>query len=86
VGYLLSALLVGGTFIGTVTNAMPAVQRIARARKIRQVATMTVSYGIGQVAGPIVAHVMCPQSQFLRSLRATAASRAAAGLISLLAL
>lgn len=55
-GYLLSALLVGGTFMGTVTIAMPAAQRIARHVRGNLLATMTVVYSIGQIVGPMAAN------------------------------
>jgi MFS family permease len=86
-GYILSALLVGGTFMGTVVIAMPAAQRIARARKTQLVATMTVFYGVGQVIGPLVASALYAHSHsFSTSLAAAAATLAAGGLISLFAL
>lgn len=86
-GYLLSAMLVGATFTGTVTIAMPAAQRIARATKTNLLAGMTVVYGAGQIAGPLVAGAIYSHSHsFSLSLMAAAAALAAAGAISLLAL
>jgi hypothetical protein len=86
-GYLLSAALVGGTFVGTVVIAMPAAQRIARERKIKLVSKMTVFYGLGQVTGPIVANALYAHSHsFSMSLVAAAAALAAGGMISLSAL
>jgi MFS family permease len=55
-GYLISALLVGATFMGTVTIAMPAGQRLAKASGSNLMAKMTVVYSIGQIAGPLVAN------------------------------
>lgn len=57
-GYLLSALLVGGTFMGTVTIAMPVAQRITRQSKSNLIAIMTVVYGLGQIIGPIIANTL----------------------------
>ncbi|WP_436897363.1 YbfB/YjiJ family MFS transporter [Acinetobacter gyllenbergii] len=57
-GYLSSALLVGATFMGTVTIAMPVAQRIARQAQNNLIALMTVVYGIGQIIGPIVANAL----------------------------
>ncbi|MCH7378766.1 MULTISPECIES: YbfB/YjiJ family MFS transporter [Acinetobacter] len=57
-GYLSSALLVGGTFMGTVTIAMPVAQHIARQAQNNLIALMTVVYGIGQIIGPIVANAL----------------------------
>lgn len=54
-GYLCSALLVGGTFMGTVTIAMPAAQRIAHQARGNLLAKMTLSYGVGQIIGPLAA-------------------------------
>jgi MFS family permease len=55
VAYLISALLVGGTFMGTVTIAMPAARRAAHQVRFNMLAIMTAAYGVGQVAGPLVA-------------------------------
>lgn len=86
-GYLLSAMLVGATFTGTVTIAMPAAQRIARATKANLLASMTVAYGAGQIAGPLVAGAIYSHSHsFSLSLIAAAAALAVAGVISLVAL
>jgi hypothetical protein len=55
VAYLGSALLVGGTFMGTVTIAMPAARRVAGTVRFNILAIMTAAYGIGQIVGPLVA-------------------------------
>lgn len=52
---LLSALLVGGTFMGTVTIAMPAARAWAAQVRYNLLASMTAAYGVGQIAGPLVA-------------------------------
>ncbi|WP_010589761.1 MULTISPECIES: YbfB/YjiJ family MFS transporter [unclassified Acinetobacter] len=57
-GYLLSAFLVGATFMGTVTIAMPIAQRIARQTQNNLIALMTVVYGIGQIIGPMVSNAL----------------------------
>lgn len=54
-GYLASALLVGGTFMGTVTIAMPAAQQAARRARGNLLASMTLTYSIGQIIGPLAA-------------------------------
>ncbi|AQR69251.1 MFS transporter [Janthinobacterium sp. LM6] len=61
-GYLLSAILVGGTFVGTVTIAMPAAQRAAVKAGSNMMAIMTVVYGIGQIIGPVLAGSLYAQS------------------------
>lgn len=56
ISYLMSAFLVGGTFMGTVTIAMPAAHLISHRVKFNMLAGMTVAYGIGQIIGPLVAN------------------------------
>ena len=75
-GYLLSAVLVGGTFVGTVTIAMPAAQRAAvKAAKFgsNMMAIMTVVYGIGQIIGPMLAGSLYAQSHSFNSALLAAA-------------
>jgi MFS family permease len=76
VGYLLSAILVGGTFVGTVTIAMPAAQRAAvKAAKFgsNMMAIMTVVYGVGQIIGPVLAGSLYAQSHNFNSALLAAA-------------
>ncbi|MGN5764330.1 YbfB/YjiJ family MFS transporter [Acinetobacter calcoaceticus] len=73
-GYLLSALLVGGTFMGTVTIAMPVAQRITRQSKSNLIAIMTVVYGLGQIIGPIIANTLFSMYHTLDSSLITAAT------------
>jgi MFS family permease len=54
--FLASALLVGGTFVGTVTIAMSVARRLGSAVKFNMMATMTAAYGVGQILGPLVAN------------------------------
>lgn len=54
-GYLMSALLVGGAFMGTVTIVMPVAQMIAKDSGKNLIALATLSYSIGQIVGPLVA-------------------------------
>lgn len=49
-----SAVLVGGTFVGTVTIIMPAAKRVAHAVKFNLMATLTAAYGVGQIIGPLL--------------------------------
>lgn len=72
-GYLLSALLVGGTFLGTVTIAMPAAQRVARKARNNLMATMTLVYGVGQIIGPITANALFAASHTFTGALMTAA-------------
>ena len=57
-GYVGSALIVGATFMGTVTIAMPAAKRVSHMIKHNLIAVMTAAYGIGQIIGPLVASVL----------------------------
>ncbi|UIJ83242.1 YbfB/YjiJ family MFS transporter [Rhizobium leguminosarum] len=56
--YILSALLVGATFMGTVTIAMPAARRVAAKVRFNMLAIMTAAYGIGQIIGPLMANAL----------------------------
>jgi hypothetical protein len=55
IGYLGSALIVGGTFMGTVTICMAAARGVAHTVRGNFLAIMTASYGLGQIIGPLVA-------------------------------
>lgn len=61
--YILSALLVGGTFMGTVTIAMPAARKVAESVRFNILAVMTTAYGIGQIVGPLAADMIYSRSQ-----------------------
>ncbi|MCC7705519.1 YbfB/YjiJ family MFS transporter [Janthinobacterium sp. GW460P] len=83
-GYLLSAILVGGTFVGTVTIAMPAAQRAAVKAGTSMMAFMTVVYGVGQIVGPVLAGSLYAQSHsFNSSLLAAAGALLLAIAVSL---
>jgi len=83
-GYLGSALLVGGTFMGAVTIAMSAAQRITATRGINLLALMTIIYSVGQIAGPFVADAVYTMNQsFNGSLWAAGIALTAAACISL---
>jgi len=56
--YLASAVLVGGTFVGTVTIAVPAARHAAHLVRFNLVAAMTAAYGVGQIAGPLMASAL----------------------------
>lgn len=53
-GYMLSALLVGGGFMGTVTLVMPIAKQLTTKTGKNLIAIATVAYSIGQILGPIV--------------------------------
>ncbi|MBD7991436.1 YbfB/YjiJ family MFS transporter [Ochrobactrum quorumnocens] len=56
--YIVSALLVGGTFMGTVTIAMPAARHLSAKTRVNMLAIMTASYGAGQIIGPLMANAL----------------------------
>lgn len=57
-GFLVSATLVGGTFVGVVTIAMPAAKSIAAGVRFNMMAAMTSAYGVGQIVGPLVSNAL----------------------------
>lgn len=61
-GYIASALIVGGTFMGTVTIAMPAAKLVSHTIKFNLIAIMTAAYGIGQILGPLLASYLYSNS------------------------
>ncbi|MGI6247720.1 MAG: YbfB/YjiJ family MFS transporter [Pseudochelatococcus sp.] len=80
--YIASAVLVGGTFMGTVTIAMPAARRVAAKVRFNMVAIMTASYGVGQIAGPLVASFLYARMRsFDHSLLLAAAALALGALL-----
>ncbi len=84
-GFLASALLVGGTFVGTVTITMAAAKRVAHRVKFNILASMTAAYGAGQIVGPLVAGVLLTHAHSFAPSLATAAGALLAGaLVSLL--
>tara|TARA_B100001059_G_scaffold196153_1_gene200998 strand:- start:1163 stop:1456 length:294 start_codon:yes stop_codon:yes gene_type:complete len=81
--YLLSAILVGSTFMGTVTIAMSAAQKIKYRVKFNMLAVMTLSYGVGQIIGPLLAEALRAYSEtFNSSLIAAAIGLVLAGAIT----
>ena len=58
VAFLLSAVLVGGTFVGTTTIAMSAARVVADRLSFNILAVMTVAYSVGQILGPLVSDVL----------------------------
>lgn len=55
---MLSALLVGFTFMGTVTLALPEGRRLNHLVTFNMIAAMTATYGIGQIIGPLAAGIL----------------------------
>ncbi len=56
--FLLSAVLVGGTFMGTATIAMSAARMVAAQLSFNILAVMTAGYGIGQILGPLMSDLL----------------------------
>lgn len=83
ISYLLSAFLVGGTFVGTVTIAMPAARRVAHAVRFSMLAVMTAVYGVGQIVGPLVANaILASTHSFSGSLLAAGGALVVAAVLS----
>ncbi|MEC5193996.1 MFS family permease [Xanthomonas campestris] len=79
---MLSALLVGGTFMGTVTIAMPAARAIAERVRFNMLAVMTAAYGVGQILGPLLAsRLYAAKGTFDTSLYIAAAALILAGVL-----
>jgi hypothetical protein len=79
IAYLGSALLVGGTFMGSVTIVLPAARRVANTVRFNILAIVTASYGVGQIAGPLVANALFVRTQSFDSALLVAAFGLAAG-------
>lgn len=60
---LVGAVLVGGTFMGTVTIAMSAARRIDHKVRFNLLAVMTAAYGTGQIIGPLIANEIYSTNQ-----------------------
>lgn len=54
-GLVITAVLLGGTFAGVTALGMTAIRMLQTADARRDIALMTVSFGIGQAIGPILA-------------------------------
>ncbi len=81
-GYLGSALMVGSTFMGTPTISMLAARRIAHTMQTSILAAMTASFGVGQIAGPMIASALYARMQsFSLALQAAGAALALAALL-----
>lgn len=86
VALLFSALMVGGSFVGTVTIAMLAARAVAGGLKFNILAAMTASYGVGQIIGPLVAAALFgPRQSFDAPLLAAAAALAVGTVLCLMA-
>lgn len=83
--YGASGLLVGATFMGTVTIAMPLARHMTASLPLNPMAAMTLSYGLGQICGPMIAaHIYARTHAFDGALlAATGALIAAAGLVAI---
>jgi len=81
--HMLSAALVGGTFLGVVTIVMPAAQRIARETGKNLVAHLTIVYSAGQIAGPLLAGALFDLTHgFGAALACAAAALCVAAVVS----
>lgn len=58
VSFILSALLFGATFMGITTLATTLGRQISPSNSNRIIAYLTVSYGFGQVVGPLISGIL----------------------------
>lgn len=80
----LSAILMGGTFMGISAIGLMQAQRLTRGDKTRILAIMTASFGAGQVMGPWVAGLLYEgHGDFTNASLAAAAALLVATILSL---
>lgn len=72
--YVASALMVGGTFMGTAVIAMPAARMLAAKVRFNMLAVMTAAYGVGQIIGPLIAAALYGRTQSFDASLITAAA------------
>lgn len=77
--YIASAFLVGGTFTGTTTIAMPAARRLAATVRFNMLAIVTAAYGVGQIVGPLIAGALYARTQSFDAALVTASLALLAG-------
>jgi MFS family permease len=63
VGALTAAALLGGTFMGITALGFAAARAMAPHQQRRSFAVITAAFGLGQIAGPIVAGLMLDRTQ-----------------------
>jgi predicted MFS family arabinose efflux permease len=71
----MSAVLLGGTFMGLTALGLIAARELAGSRPQRAIGLTTASFGLGQMLGPTLAGILSEQAGNLRaaSLLASAA-------------
>src|SRR5262249_29408481 len=57
-GAVVSAILLGGTFIGITVLGLVGARRLSSGTASRIIGLMTASFGIGQIIGPIFAGLL----------------------------
>ncbi len=79
-GPLIGGILLGGTFIAATSLGLRLAQQLAPLSARRALALMTASFGVGQIAGPVIAGLVAQWSGsfFLPSLGAATALLASA--------
>jgi MFS family permease len=79
-GIIVSALLVGGTFMVVTMAGMQEARRVAGARVRTLIAAMTSAFALGQIAGPLAVGVLAPRGGFDVPLALSAAILVASAL------
>lgn len=83
-GYFISAILVGGTFMGTVTLIMYIAQSITHQHQYNLIALMTIAYSLGQIFGPVITNtILFLTNSITYSLMLAALALCVASLISI---
>jgi MFS family permease len=82
-GILVSALLVGGTFMVVTMAGIQEARRVAGARARQLIAAMTSAFAAGQIAGPLAVAALAAQNAGFEISLALAAALLVAGAIAL---
>lgn len=77
VGVLTAAALLGGTFMGITALGFAAARAMQPQQQRRSFSVITAAFGLGQIAGPIVAGVMLDQMHSFAGASALAAAAVA---------
>ena len=80
-GIALSALLLGGTFMGITALGLIAARQLAGSRPQRAIGLTTAIFGLGQMLGPTAAGILSEQTGSLRAASLLAAAALVIGAV-----